>query len=195
MIELRLTDDNIKQFDNTIKQEMDKCIKHFERELITIRTGRAHPALVEDIKVTVYGETPMRIREIGSIATPEARTITITPWDKNVLGEIEKAITQSDLGVSPVNDGTIVRITLPEMSTQRREELGKILSKKCEDARVAIRNVRKDFNNLVRNALKDKQISEDHQRRLNELLQKITDEFIKKCDDMAERNRQEIMKV
>jgi ribosome recycling factor len=195
MIELRLTDNNTKAFDTAIKEEMEKCIKHFERELITIRTGRAHPSLIEDIKVTVYGSTPMRIKEVASIATPEARTITITPWDKNVLGDIEKAISQSDLGVSPVNDGSIVRITLPEMSTQRREELGKILSKKCEDARVALRNVRKEFNNLVRDELKDKHISEDHQRRLNEHLQKITDEFIKKCDDMTEKKRKEIMTV
>lgn len=195
MTELRLTDENIKEFDSAIKQEMDKGIKHFERELITIRTGRAHPALVEDVMVTCYGSSTMRIKEVASIATPEARTITITPWDKGVLGDIEKAIAQSDLGVTPINDGNIVRITLPEMSTQRREELGKVLSKKCEDAKIAIRNVRKDFNNLVRDALKDKNISEDHQRRLNEHLQKVTDEFIKKCDDMAERKKTEIMTI
>ncbi len=194
MIELRLTDENSKEFDSAIKQEMDKGIKHFERELVSIRTGRAHPALVEDVMATCYGST-MRIKEIASIATPEARLITITPWDKGVLGDIEKAIAQSDLGVTPVNDGNIVRITLPEMSTQRREELGKVLSKRCEDARIAIRNVRKEYNNLVRDALKDKNISEDHQRRLNELLQKITDEFIKKCDTMAERKRNEIMTI
>lgn len=195
MIELRLTDENSKEFDSAIKQEMDKGIKHFEHELVSIRTGRAHPALVEDVMVTCYGSTTMRIKEISSIATPEARLITITPWDKGVLGDIEKAIAQSDLGVTPVNDGNIVRITLPEMSTQRREELGKVLSKRCEDARIAIRNVRKEFNNLVRDSLKDKHISEDHQRRLNEHLQKITDEFIKKCDTMAEKKRGEIMTI
>jgi ribosome recycling factor len=196
MIDLRLTDQNQKEVEKKIHEEMDKTIKHFERELITIRTGRAHPSLVEDIQVMCYGSTPMRIREIGSIATPEARQITITPWDKAVLAEIEKAITQSDLGVKPVNDGTIIRITLPEMSTQRREELGKILSKKLEDAKVAIRNARKEFNNLIRDAKQAKHISEDHERRLKEdVLQKITDDYIAKCDKMAERKKSEIMTV
>ncbi|MEX0940567.1 MAG: ribosome recycling factor [Candidatus Babeliales bacterium] len=195
MIELRLTDQNTKEFDQAIKQEMDKAIRHFERELITIRTGRAHPALVEDIQVTCYGSSVMRLRELASIATPEARLITITPWDRGVLGDIEKAIMLSDLGVTPINDGTIVRITLPDMSTQRREELGKLLAKKLEDAKVAIRNVRKEFNNLIRDELKEKNISEDHSRRLNEHLQKITDDFIAQCDKMAEKKRQEIMTV
>lgn len=192
---LQLSDQNIKEFENALKEEMDKSIKHFERELITIRTGRAHPSLVEDVKVTCYGSTPMRIREVASIATPEARLITISPWDKNILGDIEKAILQSDLGVTPINDGNIIRITLPEMSSQRREELTKILGKKLEETRVSIRNTRKDFNNLIRDALKDKQISEDHSRRLNELLQKITDEYIGKAEQMAERKKQDIITV
>lgn len=193
---LELNDQNIKEFDTVLKQEMDKAIKHFERELITIRTGRAHPSLVEDIKVTCYGSsTPMRVREIASIATPEARLITISPWDKGILGDIEKSILQSDLGVTPVNDGNIIRITLPEMSSQRREELTKILGKKTEETRVSIRNVRKDFNNLIRDALKNKEISEDHSRRLNEHLQKIIDEFIAKADQMAERKKQDITTV
>lgn len=195
MIDLRLTDQNQKEFEKKIHEEMDKGIKHFERELITIRTGRAHPALVEDVQVTCYGSTPMRIKEIASIATPEARMITITPWDKAVLGDIEKAILQSDLGVTPVNDGTIVRITLPEMSSQRREELAKILNKKLEEARIAIRNVRKEFHNLIRDSKKDKHISEDHERRLNDVLQKITDDFISKVDAMAERKKTEIITV
>lgn len=195
MIELLLTDSNIKEFEKTTQNEMDKSVKHFERELITIRTGRAHPALVENIQITCYGTTVMRIREVGSIATPEARLITITPWDKNVLGDIEKAITQSDLGVTPVNDGTIIRITLPEMSSQRREELKKILAKKLEDARISIRNTRKEFHNLIRDSLKDKTISEDHSRRLGDLLQKITDEFIKKCEGMSEKKQHEIASV
>jgi ribosome recycling factor len=195
MKELILTDQNVKEFDKALKEEMEKAIRHLERELITIRTGRAHPSLVEDIKVPCYDNVPMKLREIASIATPEARLITITPWDTSVLNAIEKALAQSDAGITPINDGTIVRITLPEMSSQRREELAKILAKKLEDAKVSLRNVRKDFNNLVRDALKDKGISEDHSRRLNELLQKITDEFIKKCDGMAEKKKQEIISV
>jgi ribosome recycling factor len=137
----------------------------------------------------------MRIREIAAIATPEARLITITPWDRAVLSSIEKAFLQSDLGVTPINDGTIIRITLPEMSSQRREELTKILNKKLEEAKISIRNTRKDFHNLIRDSQKAKSISEDHERRLNEALQKITDNFIKKCDDMAEKKKQEILTI
>lgn len=196
MIDLQLTDQNQKEVEKKIKEEMEKSIKHFESELIKIRTGRAHPSLVEDIQVVCYGSTPMRIRETASIATPEARQITITPWDRSVLGDIEKALVQSDLGVTPVNDGTIIRLTLPEMSSQRREELAKILSKKLEEAKVAIRNVRKEFNNLIRDARQDKKISEDHERRLkDDVLQKITDEFCAKCDSMAERKKNEITTI
>ncbi|MGE0207055.1 MAG: ribosome recycling factor [Candidatus Babeliales bacterium] len=195
MIELRLTDQNQKEFEKAVQQEMEKSIKHFERELITIRTGRAHPSLVEDIQIICYGNTPMRIKETASIATPEARLITITPWDKSILGDIEKGIQQSDLGVTPVNDGTIIRISLPEMSTQRREELAKVLGKKLEETKVSIRNTRKDFHNLVRDSQKNKHISEDHERRLNDALQKLTDSFITKCDEMAERKKKEITSV
>lgn len=196
MINLALNDSNIKEFDQLMKDELEKVIKHFERELITIRTGRAHPSLVEDIRVSCYdGESIMRLKELASIATPEARLITITPWDKGILGDIEKAIMQSDLGVSPVNDGTIIRINLPEMSSQRREELAKILAKKLEEARIAVRNVRKEFNNLIKDSLKDKQISEDHSRRLNEHLQKNTDDYIKKCEEMAEKKKREITTI
>ncbi len=165
MAELKLTDQNIKDFEKAMNQEMDKPLKHFERELITIRTGRAHPALVEDIKVNCYGSI-MKIRELASITTPEARLIVIQPWDTAVIGEIEKTVTNSELGVTPVNDGALIRIVLPEMSSARREELSKILNKKLEDARVSIRNVRKDFHNLVRDSQKSKAISEDHARRL-----------------------------
>lgn len=195
MVGLELTDQNIKQFETALRQEMDKSIKHFERELITIRTGRAHPGLVEDIKIVCYGSTPMRIREIASIATPEARLITITPWDKGVLNDIEKGLQQSELGITPINDGNIIRITLPEMSSARREELAKILGKKLEDTKISMRNVRKDFNNLIRDALKDKEISEDHSRRLNDLLQKVTDEFIAKADSMGDKKKQDILTV
>ncbi|MGB8468380.1 MAG: ribosome recycling factor [Candidatus Babeliales bacterium] len=193
-LELILNDSNQKEFDKKMKEELEKCVKHFERELLSIRTGRAHPALVEDIKVNAYGST-LTIRELASISTPEARTIMIQPWDKGVLIDIEKAIAQSDLAITPANDGNILRINLPEMSTQRREELGKILAKKLEEARISVRNVRKDFNNLVKDSLKDKQISEDHSRRLNDSLQKNTDEYIKKCEDLGEKKKQEIMTI
>lgn len=195
MIDLVLTDDNAKAFEQAMNQEMEKAVKHFERELITIRTGRAHPSLVEDVPVSCYGATTMKLREIASIAVPEVRIITIQPWDVGVLGDIEKALASSDLGVTPVNDGTIIRITLPEMSSQRRDELVKILKKKLEEAKIAIRNIRKDFNNLVRDALKDKTISEDHSRRLNDILQKQTNEFVGRCDTMSEKKEKEVTTI
>ena len=136
-IDLILNDTNQKEFDKKMKEELEKVIKHFERELITIRTGRAHPGLVEDIKVCVRQHTALK--RTRCYHTPEARQIMVAPWDKGVMADIEKAISSSDLGITPINDGNIIRIILPEMSSQRREELSKILAKKLEEARVSAR--------------------------------------------------------
>ncbi|OQA36089.1 MAG: Ribosome-recycling factor [Candidatus Dependentiae bacterium ADurb.Bin331] len=195
MIELKLNDQNIKEFEKAIQTEMDKPIKHFERELITIRTGRAHPALVEDLKVVCYGNTTMRLRDTASISAPEARLIVIQPWDPAVLADIERALRESDLGISPQNDGALIRIVLPEISSARRDELVKILGKKLEDTRISIRNVRKDFHNLVRDSQKGKAVSEDHARRLSDLLQKLTDDFIKRAETMSAAKEKEIKSV
>ncbi len=162
MIQLKLTDTNQKAFETALNQEMDKTVKHFERELLAIRTGRAHPALVEDIKVIAYESKPMRVKDLASISTPESRLIVIQPWDKSILADIEKALLNSDLGVKPTVESTLIRIFLPEMSVARREELKKILGKKLEDAKISMRNVRKDFHNLIRDNQKAKSISEDH---------------------------------
>lgn len=194
MIELKLTDNNIKEFETALNSEMDKAVKHFERELITIRTGRAHPALVEGIKVNCY-DTLRNLKEIALISAPEARMIVIEPWDKSLILEIEKAISNSDLGITPFNDGNLVRLRLPEISTSRRDELVKVLHKKLEEARVSIRNVRKDFHNLVRDTEKSKKISEDHGRRLADLLQKITDKFILSIEQMSQKKENEIKTV
>ncbi len=196
MADIILTDNNIKEFETAVNTDMDKPIQHFRRELITIRTGRAHPGLVEDVKVSCYdGTSVMRIRDVATISAPEARIIIIQPWDAGVLADIEKAITASDLGISPVNDGNIIRIVLPEMSSERRGELVKILHKKLEDAKIAIRNVRKDYNNLVRNCEKKKTISEDHKNRLDALLQTITDKHIKELDAMSVKKEQDIKTI
>ncbi len=129
MINLKLTDSNVKEFESALNVEMDKPIKHFERELITIRTGRAHPALVESVKVACYG-TLRGMKEVALITAPEPRMIIIEPWDKELIPEIEKAVSNSDLGVTPFNDGNLIRVRLPEISTSRRDELVKILHKK-----------------------------------------------------------------
>jgi ribosome recycling factor len=191
----KLTETNQKEFEKVMSLEMEKPIKHFERELITIRTGRAHPSLVEDLKIVCYGNTTMRLKDIASVSTPDARLIIIQAWDPAVINDIEKAIASSELGVKPVNDGALVRIVLPEISSARRDELAKILNKKLEEGRISIRNVRKDFHNLVRDAQKAKTISEDHARRLNDVLQKITDDFIKKAETMSEKKEKEILAV
>ena len=182
---------NSKNFEDGIKREMDKPIKHYEKDLASIRTGRATTALVEDIKVECYGQL-MKLREVASLATPDARLITIQPWDKSTIGEIEKAIQNSDLGINPVNDGNLIRLQLPQMSSDRRDEIAKVLSKKTEECRVNIRNIRKDFHNLLREAEKEKKVSEDFAERLSGLLQKHTDAFIKKVDDMHAKKETEI---
>lgn len=192
MIELKLTDSNIKEFEQVVSSEMDKAVKHFERELITIRTGRAHPALVEGIKFTCYGDSVMSIKEAASITIPEPRLIVIQPWDQGTIQDIEKALSASDVGLTPVIDGNIIRIRLPEMSTSRRDELVKILGKKTEESRISVRNVRKDFHNLIRDSEKNKSISEDHSRRLSDSLQKLTDKFILSIDQMAQKKENEI---
>lgn len=182
---------NTKDFENAINVAMDKPIKHYEKELSAIRTGRASTTLVEEIKVECYGQQ-MKLKELATLAAPDARLITIQPWDKSIIGEVEKAILASDIGITPVNDGTIIRLQLPQMSEARREELGKVLGKKTEECKIGVRNVRKEFHNKLREAEKDKGISEDFAKRLNDLLQKFTDNFIKKVDELHEKKHKEI---
>ena len=180
-----------KSFELLLKAEMDKPLKHYERELTGIRTGRAHTSLVEGIKVESYGQL-MPLKDIATIAAPDARLITIQPWDKTTIPEIEKAISASDLGLTPANDGNVIRLQLPMMSSARRDELVKVLGKKTEDCRIGIRNVRKDFHNEVRDAEKKRIVSEDFAKRLTDLLQKVTDQFIGKTDDLHTKKENEL---
>lgn len=184
-------EDNTKDFEQTVKIEMEKPIKHYEKELSAIRTGRASTTLVENLKVECYGQM-MSLRELATIAAPEARLITIQPWDKTVLGEITKALLASDVGITPVNDGTIIRLQLPIMSESRRNDLHKVLGKKTEECKIGVRNIRKEYHNQVRDADKKHGISEDFAKKLSELLQKITDSFIKKTDELHEKKAKEI---
>lgn len=190
-----LKENDSKSLEVAMNQEIDKAVKHFDGELIKIRTGRAHPTLVEDIRVSVYGGEPMVLKGLAAIAAPEARLITIQPWDESIIPHIEKAIKDSDLGITPATDGKFIRINLPEMSSSRREELIKVLSKKTEEARVAVRNIRKDFNNLIRDGKKDKVISDDFFKRLEELIQKVTDNSIKHLESLAAKKEKEIATV
>jgi len=173
-----LEENNVESLRIPMEAEMHKTIKHLEHELVKIRTGRAHTSLVEDLSIEYYGQK-MPLRALASISAPESRLITIQPWDAAAFGPIESAISESDLGLTPINDGKIIRLQLPNMTTARREELVKVLGKKIEECKVAIRNVRKDFNNLIRDAKQNKKISENFFNRLSDTLQSITEKFNK----------------
>lgn len=193
MVEILLAEGTIAPLENATKEEMTKSIKHFEHELVGIRSGRAHPSLVENIKVSCYGgETELPLKNLASISVPEARSIIIQPWDQSTMYDIERAIKESDVGLTPANDGNIIRLQLPEMSIERREELVKVLGKKLEETRMSIRNIRKHMNNVVKDAEKGKAISEDFAKRLNELVQKITDQFIKKAEELAAKKETDL---
>ncbi len=195
VIEFTLTENDEKSFEAKMGQEMQKPIKHFEGELIKIRTGRAHTSLIEDIPVSAYGQAPMPLKNLASLAAADARLLTVQPWDASIINDIEKAISNSDVGLTPINDGSMIRLNLPEMSTSRRDELAKILGKRLEECKVAIRNVRKDFNNLIRDGKKDKKISENFFNRLSDCLQKVTDKFIETADQMAKKKEQDLRTI
>lgn len=182
---------NQKNFEKLIETEMDKHLKHFEKEAAKIRTGRAHPSLVEDIKINAYGNI-MPLKDLAAISAPEAQLLVVQPWDKTIIAEIEKSLTTSDLGITPLNDGTLIRLPMPKMSSSRRDELIKTLSKKLEESKVAVRNVRKDFHNLIRDAEKGKKISEDLSKRLQDSLQKVTDKVIEAADKISSKKEDEI---
>lgn len=195
MAEIILVENDIKSFQKPMEAEMESPLRHFERELVKIRTGRAHTSMIEDIPVSVYGQDPVPLKGLGVVSAPDARLLTVQPWDASIIVDIEKAIAASGLGVAAVNDGKIIRFRLPEMSSDRREELIKMLHKKLEECRVTIRNVRKDFKNLVTDAKKDKKISENFHNRLVDVLQEITDAYIAKVETMAKKKEQELATV
>jgi ribosome recycling factor len=194
MEEITFQEGDSKSLESAINDKMKSPIQHFEKELSSIRTGRASIAIIDGIKVECYGRL-MPLKEVATLAAPDSRLLTIQPWDKTIIGEIEKAIMSSDVGVTPATDGTIIRLQLPKMSSARRDELTKVLSRKTEECRVGIRNVRKDFHNEIRDANKKKIISEDFAKRLGDLLQKITDSFIKQVDQMYDKKESELKVV
>lgn len=191
-----IIENDIKSFQTPMETEMQKVIKHIEQEFVKIRTGRAHTSLVEDIPVTVgYSATPMAVKHLAVVSAPESRLITIQPWDPTVIEAIEKAIGTSDVGLTPSNDGAVIRIALPEMSTTRRDELVKVLHKKANEGKERIRDVRKEFNNLLRDAKKDKKISENFFSRLEDVLQKVTDKFIAQLEQLMQKKEKDIKTV
>lgn len=174
------------------KQKMEKVLEAMARDLTRVRTGRASVALLEGIKVDCYG-TSMPLSQVASLAAPESRLLTVQPWDPTVLGDIEKAILKSDLGLNPVNDGKLIRLPIPALTTERRKELVKVVKKMGEEAKVALRNIRREANEQFKNLKKDKQLPEDDAHRGQDEVQKVTDEFIKKVDAQAAEKEKEIM--
>lgn len=175
-----------------LKTRSEKTLEHLKGTLQGIRTGRAHPALVEDIKVDYFG-TLTPIKNMGTVSVPEARQIVITPWDKSAMKAIEKAIQSSPLGINPQNDGECIRLNMPELTQARRVELSKIVSKTAEEARVAIRNIRRDAVEGLKRMEKEGKITEDDLKKYQKEAQDLTDSFIKKVDEMQAEKEKEIM--
>jgi len=183
--------------DDTLRDaehRMQSAVTALDRELDTVRTGRARPALVETLKVDYYG-APTPLNQVATINAPEARMITIQPWDKTQLGAIEKAIQKSDLGLNPTNDGNIIRLLIPALTEDRRKELAKVVHKKTEDGRVAVRNVRRDSLEELRKLQHDKKISDDEERRAQERLQKLTDKYVAEIEKHGHAKEQELLEV
>jgi ribosome recycling factor len=176
------------------KDRMGKAEEALRRELASIRTGRASPALIDHVRVDYYGaQTP--INQLATVAAPEARLLTIQPWDRKALGAIEKAIQKSDLGLNPTNDGSMIRLALPQLTEQRRKELTKLVQKRVEDARVAVRNVRRDAQDDLKKRERSKEISEDEHRRGSEQLQKLTDQEIAALERAGQQKEAELLEV
>lgn len=177
-----------------VSGKMTRSIESFRKELGKVRTGRASFSLLDGVKVDYYG-TPTPLQQVGTLSVPESRLITITPWDVKLIGAIEKAIQASGLGLNPASDGKVVRIPIPPLTEERRKELVKVVKKMAEEARVAVRNIRREAIERLKEKEKKKEISEDEMKRGQEKVQKETDAFIKRIDEVLKAKEQEIMEV
>ena len=175
------------------EEKMTKSIKSLNSELASIRAGRANPHVLDKIQVEYYG-TPTPIQQVANVSVPEARLIQIQPWEKSMLKVIEKEILVSDLGINPTNDGTCIRLVFPELTGERRKELAKDVKKKGEAAKVAVRNIRRDGNDMLKK-LKGSEVSEDEIKDMEEQLQKLTDKYIKEIDKAVDEKTKEVMTV
>ena len=173
---------------------MAKCVQTFQADLRKLRTGRAHPSLVEHLKVDYYG-SDVPLSQVANITIEDARTIAITPWEKTMVPVIEKAIHKSDLGLTPMSAGTVIRVPLPPLTEERRRDITKVVRQDAENARVAVRNVRRDGMDLLKRLEKEHAISQDEHKKHAEQVQQATDQFIKKVDEATEHKEQEIMQV
>jgi ribosome recycling factor len=176
---------------DSVKTKMEKSIGLLTQELSKVRTGRASPALLDGVKVEYYGSN-LPLNQVASVSIPEPRLIVIQPWDKQALEAIEKGIQKADLGLNPNNDGSVIRLAIPPLTTERREELIKLTLKLGEECRVAIRNIRREANNDIKKEEKDKKITEDEAFKTQEQVQKMTDEYVKKVDEVLKKKEKEI---
>jgi ribosome recycling factor len=177
-----------------VESRMKKSVEALQKELGAVRTGRATPSLVEHLMVDYYG-TPTPLQQLASITAPEARLLVIQPWDKTALPQIEKAILRSDLSLNPANDGNVIRLAIPPLTQERRQELVRLVRKRLEEARVSVRNIRRDGLDEIRTMEKEKQLSQDDSRRLQERLQRVTDQYVALVDDVGKKKEAELLEL
>lgn len=178
----------------TVRASMNKAVEALKKDLGKVRTGRASTSLLEDVRVDYYG-TPTPLNQVGTLTVPEPRLITIQPWEKKLIPEIEKAILKSDLGLNPTSDGQIVRIAIPPLTEERRKEMVKVIRRMGEDAKIAVRNARREGNEALKKLEKDKEISEDELKRGEKQVQEITDGFVAKVDEIIAAKEKEVMEI
>ena len=176
------------------RERMTKAVEALRKDLAAIRTGRASAGLIDHVRVDYHG-TQMPLNQLATVSVPEPRLLTIQPWDRSVLGMIEKAIQKSDLGITPTNDGSMIRLALPQLNEQRRKELAKMVQKRVEEGRVAVRNVRRDLHDELRKLEKAREATEDEVRRSTDQLQKLTDQFIADMDKAGKEKEAELLEV
>lgn len=176
------------------EDHMHKTLENLGHELSSIRTGKASPAILDVIRVNYYGQT-VPVKQIANISVPDPRSLVIQPWDRSMMGEIEKAIQASDLGLNPQNDGGTIRLPIPTLTEERRRDLVKVVKRIGEDARVAVRNVRRDANEKIKRLQKEHELSEDDSHAKTEAIQKLTDAFIKKVDDAVAAKEKEVLEI
>ncbi|TYB35371.1 MAG: ribosome recycling factor [Flexistipes sinusarabici] len=177
-----------------LKKQMKKTLEHYRDELRSVRTGRASVTMFDNVKVNYYG-APTPVSQVATLQAPDARLVTIQPWDPNMIAEIEKAIQSSNMGFNPSNDGNIIRVPIPQLTEERRKEIMKMVRKMSEEAKIAIRNERRNGNDEIKKLEKEKEISEDDAKKALDQIQNLTDEYIDKIDELTNKKEDEVMQI
>ncbi len=184
----------LKEIYSQLRSRMEKAVEDFRKEMAATRTGRASVKMLDNVQVDAYGSL-MPLNQVATVHAPEAQLITVQPFDPSVMGNVEKAIRSADLGLNPMNDGKIIRVPVPPLTEERRRDMVKHLHKVLEEHRTAVRNIRRDGNDAIKKALKDKKITEDEERRALDEIQKLTDDEIKKMEEMSKGKEKEVMEI